>query len=56
MLTKKTYELIGMAQAPKLNFNSSKQTWDKFKEQKIEEMETSGNSLRIEDGIKNFLS
>ncbi|MCY4233066.1 MAG: hypothetical protein OXE59_04920 [Bacteroidetes bacterium] len=55
-IDQKTYELIGMAQAPKLNFNSSKQTRDKFKEQKIEEMETSGNSLRIEDGIKNFLS
>ena len=51
----KTYELIGMAQAPKLNFNSSKQIRDKFKEQTIKEMETSGDSLRIEDGIKIFL-
>ena len=44
-----------MAQAPKLNFNSSKQIRDKFKEQTIKEMETSGDSLRIEDGIKIFL-
>ncbi|MCY4224658.1 MAG: helicase-related protein [Bacteroidetes bacterium] len=51
----KAYELIGMAHPPKLNFYSSKQTRDKFKEQTINEMETSGDSLRIEQGIDIFL-
>jgi len=51
----KAYELIGMAHAPKLNFNSSKQIRDKFRECTINEMETSEDSLRIEQGINIFI-
>jgi len=52
----KTYELIGSANAPKMRYDSSRQTKIKLKEQTIHEMENSEDSLRTEQGVHTFIN